>query len=27
VKSGGPLNPTFLEFLMGFPAGWTDVER
>jgi hypothetical protein len=22
----GPLNPTWLEWLMGFPAGWTDVE-
>lgn len=23
---GGPTNPTFVEWLMGFPAGWTDVE-
>ena len=22
----GPLNPTFLEWLMGFPTGWTDAE-
>lgn len=21
---GGPLNPTWVEWLMGFPAGWTD---
>ncbi len=23
---GGPVNPTFLEWMMGFPAGWTAVE-
>jgi hypothetical protein len=23
---GGPVNPTWAEWLMGFPAGWTDVE-
>lgn len=23
---GGPTNPEWLEWLMGFPAGWTDVE-
>lgn len=23
---GGPLNPTWVEWLMGFPAGWTDLE-
>lgn len=23
---GGTLNPTFVEVLMGFPDGWTDVE-
>lgn len=23
---GGPSNPEFVEWLMGFPAGWTDVE-
>ena len=22
---GGPLNPTFVEWLMGFPLGWTDL--
>lgn len=22
----GPLNPLFLEWLMGFPAGWTESE-
>jgi hypothetical protein len=21
---GGPLNPTWVEWLMGFPLGWTD---
>ena len=21
---GGPLNPVWTEWLMGFPAGWTD---
>lgn len=24
---GGPLNPTWVEWLMGFPAGWTALER
>jgi hypothetical protein len=24
---GGALNPTFVEWLMGFPCGWTDLER
>lgn len=24
---GGSLNPDFVEFLMGFPPGWTDVPR
>lgn len=24
--SGGTLNPTWVELLMGFPAGWTDLE-
>jgi len=24
---GGPTNPRWLEWLMGFPMGWTDVER
>lgn len=23
---GGPPNPTFVEWLMGFPNGWTDLE-
>lgn len=23
MKAGGPLNPTWVEILMGFPAGWT----
>lgn len=23
---GGPLNPRFVEWLMGFPDGWTDCE-
>ena len=23
---GGPLNPTWVEWLMGFPAGWTDLS-
>ncbi len=24
---GGDLNPTWVEWLMGFPAGWTDLRR
>jgi len=24
---GGPLNPTWVEWLMGFPLGWTDLGR
>ena len=24
--NGGRLNPTWVEWLMGFPAGWTDLE-
>ena len=24
---GGSLNPTWVEWLMGFPLGWTDLER
>jgi hypothetical protein len=24
--NGGKLNPTWVEWLMGFPAGWTDLE-
>jgi hypothetical protein len=23
-RTGGPLNPTWVEWLMGFPLGWTD---
>jgi len=23
---GGTLNPTWVELLMGFPMGWTDLE-
>jgi hypothetical protein len=23
---GGPLNPAWVEWLMGFPSGWTDCE-
>ena len=25
-KPGGKLNPTFVEFLMGFPMNWTKTE-
>ena len=24
---GGTLNPEFVEFLMGYPKGWTDLEK
>ncbi len=24
---GGHLNPTWVEWLMGFPKGWTDLEH
>ena len=24
--TGGQLNPTWVEWLMGFPIGWTDLE-
>ena len=24
---GGPLNPTWIEWLMGFPLGWTELPR
>ena len=23
---GGSLNPTWVEWLMGYPSGWTDLE-
>jgi len=26
VQVGGTLNPTFVEWLMGFPRDWTEVE-
>lgn len=26
VGNGGKLNPTWVEWLMGFPAGWTDLK-
>jgi hypothetical protein len=26
AEGGGSLNPTWVEWLMGFPAGWTDLE-
>ena len=25
-KPGGKLNPTFVEFLMGYPMDWTKIE-
>jgi hypothetical protein len=25
-KLGGKLNPEFVEFLMGYPMGWTKIE-
>jgi DNA (cytosine-5)-methyltransferase 1 len=25
-KVSGSLNPTWVEWLMGFPSGWTDLE-
>jgi len=27
TQVGGSLNPTWVEWLMGFPLGWTDCER
>jgi len=27
VESAGSLNPRWVEWLMGFPDGWTDLER
>jgi hypothetical protein len=26
VDGSGSLNPEWVEWLMGFPAGWTDLE-
>ena len=26
-KNGGQLNPTWVELLMGYPAGWTDISE
>jgi hypothetical protein len=26
TAAGGQLNPTWVEWLMGFPLGWTDLE-
>ena len=26
VQAGGSLNPTWVEWLMGYPDGWTDLE-
>ena len=26
VKGGGSLNPTWVEWLMGYPSGWTDLS-
>jgi len=26
TAAGGQLNPTFVEWLMGFPKDWTEVE-
>ena len=23
----GPMNPEYLEYVMGFPIGWTELER
>lgn len=25
-RVGGSLNPTWVEWLMGYPSGWTDLE-
>jgi hypothetical protein len=27
IPAGGQLNPTWVEWLMGFPPGWTDCEH
>ena len=26
-KPGGKLNPEFVEFLQGYPRGWTKIEK
>ena len=26
IEPGGKLNPTFVEFLMGFPENWTKID-
>ena len=26
IQTGGSLNPMWVEWLMGFPEGWTDLE-
>jgi hypothetical protein len=26
AEAGGSLNPTWVEWLMGYPSGWTDCE-
>ncbi len=26
MEAGGPLNPAWVEWLMGYPGGWTDLE-
>jgi hypothetical protein len=25
--AGGPLNPNWVEWLMGYPTGWTDLRH
>ena len=27
AEAGGSLNPTWVEWLMGYPSGWTDLEE
>ena len=27
THAGGPLNPTWVEWLMGFPVGWTELNN
>jgi hypothetical protein len=27
AQAGGSLNPTWVEWLMGWPLGWTDLKR